>query len=350
MKKQICVIFGGASTENIVSCRSAYTILSNIDQALYDILPVGITMEGQWYLYEGAWEAIRDNMWIGPQNKRVVLSAAQKCLYVLGDGTFEALPVDAVFPVLHGKNGEDGTIQGLFELAKLPYVGCGVLSSAVSMDKVYTKLIVDGLGVAQAPYVYVQSAQEVEDLKEQIQSLCFPVYVKASRSGSSKGVYKVESYAHLKAAVAEALHYDSKVLIEEGIIGREIECAVFQSGEEYIASYPGEILADDTFYSFDAKYNNPQSRTEVQPELPDGVADEIRAAAIAIFKRLDCRSLSRVDFFLEKDTNRVIFNEINTLPGFTSISMYPMMMQQAGMDIKTLVNRLIADALDGIKR
>lgn len=350
MKKQICVIFGGASSENVVSCRSAYTILSNIDRDQYDIITVGITMEGQWYLYEGAWEAIRDNMWIGPHNKRVVLSASQKCLHVLGDGTYETMPIDVVFPVLHGKNGEDGTIQGLFELAKLPYVGCGVLSSAVSMDKVYTKLLVDGLGIAQAPYVYVQSAQEVEDLKEQIYGLCFPVYVKASRSGSSKGVYKVENYGRLKAAVAEALHYDSKVLIEEGIVGREIECAVLQSGDEYIASYPGEILADDTFYSFDAKYNNPQSRTEVRPDLPEEVAEEIRRSAVEIFKRLDCRSLSRVDFFVEKDTNRVIFNEINTLPGFTSISMYPMMMKEAGIEIHELVNRLIADALAGIKR
>ncbi|MBQ4161091.1 MAG: D-alanine--D-alanine ligase [Clostridia bacterium] len=350
MKKQVCVIFGGASSENVVSCRSAYTILSSIDTELYDVLAVGITMEGQWYLYEGAWENIRDNLWIGAGNRPVVLSAAKKCLYVLGDGTYETLPVDVVFPVLHGKNGEDGTIQGLFELAKLPYVGCGVLSSAVSMDKVYTKMIVDTLGVTQAPYVYVQSAQEVEELKDKIYALRFPVFVKASRSGSSKGVYKVDNYGHLKAAVAEALHYDSKVLIEEGIVGREIECAVFQSGDEYIASYPGEILADDTFYSFDAKYNNPQSYTEVQPDLPEGVAEEIREAAVAIFKQLDCRSLSRVDFFLEEDTGRVIFNEINTLPGFTSISMYPMMMQQAGIEIKTLVNRFIADALDGIKR
>ncbi len=350
MKKQICVLFGGASTENVVSCRSAYTILTNINREIYDVLCVGITMEGQWYLYEGAYEAIRDNLWVGPQNKRVVLSASQKCLYVLSDGTYETLPVDAVFPVLHGKNGEDGTVQGLFELANLPYVGCGVLSSAVSMDKVYTKLLVDGLGIAQAPYVYVQSAQEVEDFKDRILALKFPVYVKASRSGSSKGVYKVDSYARLKAAVAEALHYDSKVLIEEGIVGREIECAVLQSGDEYIASYPGEILADDTFYSFDAKYNNPQSRTEVEPQLPEGVAEEIRTAAVEIFKRLDCRSLSRVDFFVEKDTNRVIFNEINTLPGFTSISMYPMMMQKAGIELPELVNRLISDAIAGIKR
>ncbi len=350
MKKTVCVIFGGASTENVVSCRSAYTILTNLDTELYDVITVGITMEGQWYLYEGPYEAIRDNLWIGEHNKAVVMSASQKCLYVFNGEGYQTLPIDVVFPVLHGKNGEDGTIQGLFELAKLPYVGCGVLSSAVSMDKVYTKMIVDTLGVAQAPYVYVQSAQEVEDLKDQIMALHFPVFVKASRSGSSKGVYKVENYAYLKAAVAEALHYDSKVLIEEGIVGREIECAVFQSGEEYIASNPGEILADDTFYSFDAKYNNPQSRTVVNVALPDGIGEEIRSAALAIFKRLDCRGLSRVDFFLEKDTNRVIFNEINTLPGFTSISMYPMMMESAGMDIKTLVNRFVQDALDGIKR
>ncbi len=350
MKKQVCVLFGGASTENVVSCRSAYTVLTNIDTEIYDVITVGITMEGQWYLYEGPWEHIRDNLWIGPQNRPAELSASKKCLYVFGDGTYETLPVDVVFPVLHGKNGEDGTMQGLFELAKLPYVGCGVLSSAVSMDKVYTKLLVDGLGVAQAPYVYVQSAQDVEEYKDKIMSLCFPVFVKASRSGSSKGVYKVDTYPHLKAAVAEALHYDSKVLIEEGIVGREVECAVFQSGDEYIASQPGEILAGDTFYSFDAKYNNPHSDTVVNADLPAEVAEEIRTAALEIFKRLDCRGLSRVDFFVEKDTSRVIFNEINTLPGFTSISMYPMMMAAAGMDTKTLINRLLADALDGIKR
>ena len=255
----------------------------------------------------------------------------------------DTVHVDVVFPVLHGMNGEDGTLQGLLELAQIPYVGCGVLASACSMDKFYTKIIVDAIGIRQAKFVGVRRG-ELTDMDEVVsrveKELDYPVFVKPSKAGSSQGVSKAEDRGGLVAALRLAAQHDSKILVEENIVGRELECAVL-GGAEAKASGVGEILAADTFYSYEAKYNNEDSRTVVGPELPEGRTEEIRRDAEAIFKALDCYGLSRVDFFLTKDTEEVVFNEINTLPGFTAISMYPMLWEAEGVDKKELIQRLI---------
>ena len=256
--------------------------------------------------------------------------------------------IDVVFPVLHGLWGEDGTIQGIFELAKIPYVGCGVLASSVSMDKVYTKQIVDHTGVRQAAYELV-IRKELEKMDEVVARIekrfAYPVFIKPSNAGSSRGVSKASDREELIAGLKEAAHHDRKILVEETIVGREIECAVFGNGTEpVIASGVGEILAAADFYDFDAKYYNAESRTVVNPELPGDATERVRQAARRIFKAVDGYGLSRVDFFVTKD-GEVIFNEINTMPGFTAISMYPMLFEAAGIPKPEMVTKLIEHGL-----
>lgn len=253
-----------------------------------------------------------------------------------------------VFPVLHGMNGEDGTVQGLLELAAIPYVGCGVLASACSMDKFYTKIVVDSIGVRQAKFVGVRRHEltHMDEVVARVEAgVPYPVFVKPSKAGSSQGVSKAENREELIDALNLAAKHDSKILVEETIVGREIECGVLGMNEPK-ASGVGEVLSAEEFYSYDAKYNNEESRTVVDPELPEGKAEEIRKDAVAIFKALDCSGLSRVDFFLTKDTNEVVFNEINTLPGFTAISMYPMLWEARGLSKKALVQKLIDLAMN----
>ena len=255
---------------------------------------------------------------------------------------------DRLFPALHGLYGEDGTVQGLFELAKLPYVGCGVLASALAMDKLYTKLIVSQLGIRQAEYVSVfrEELKEPDPVALRIEEkLSYPVFIKPSNAGSSRGVSRAESREELLDGLALAAEHDRKILVEEAVCGRELECAVL-GGRQPRASGVGEILAAAEFYDYDAKYNNEESRTVISPELPEGKEDEIRNAAERIFRAVDGFGLSRVDFFLEDGTNDVIFNEINTLPGFTSISMYSMLWEAQGITKRELVDTLLALALE----
>jgi len=237
------------------------------------------------------------------------------------------------------KKGGD---KGLFELAGIPYVGCGVLASAVSMDKLYTKIIVDTLGISQARYVgvYKDEINDVSVYEKIEETLGYPVFVKPSNAGSSRGVSKAANREELIAGLKEAANHDRKILVEETIYGRELECAVLGDGE-VAASGIGEVLAAAEFYDYEAKYHNAESQTVISPKLPEGKEEEIREAAVKIFKAVDGQGLSRVDFFLEKETNRVIFNEINTLPGFTSISMYPMLWGARGIDKPALISRLL---------
>lgn len=265
-----------------------------------------------------------------------------------GDKVTE-VKLDLVFPVLHGLHGEDGTIQGLLELAKIPYVGCGVLASAVGMDKLYTKIIVNNLGIRQADYEPVMSEQlaDMDAVAARIENhFAYPVFIKPSNAGSSKGVSKAENRAELEAGLKEAAKHDRKILVEETIIGREIECAVFGGGkEEVVASGVGEILAAADFYDFDAKYYNAESKTVTDPVLPGNATEEVRKAAVAIFKAVDGYGLSRVDFFV-KENGEVVFNEINTMPGFTAISMYPMLWEARGINKEELVDKLMSHALE----
>ncbi len=345
-KKTIVVLFGGQSSEHEVSCVSAVTVINHIDLDHYNVLLVGITKEGKWLL-TGSAKDITSGSW-REGGKTAILSPdrSKPNLFIVEENKVEYQEVDVVFPVLHGLYGEDGTVQGLLELAGIPYVGCGVLASAVSMDKLYTKIVVDSLGIRQAAYeaVFARELDEMEKVVARIENrLSYPVFIKPSNAGSSKGITKAHNREKLIAGLKEAVKHDRKILVEETIVGREIECAVL-GGLEAKASGVGEIVAAAEFYDYDAKYNNADSKTIISPELPEGKAHEISDAAVKIFRAVDGYSLSRVDFFLEKDTNEVVFNEINTLPGFTAISMYPMLWEAKGIAKPQLVEKLIQTA------
>ena len=349
-KKVIAVLFGGQSSEHEVSLISASTIIENIDREKYDVIPLGITKKGNWLIYEGDVSRIKDGSWEHDGIPAIISpDASQKGIIKFSGDKTEIIHIDAVFPVLHGAWGEDGTIQGLFELARIPYVGCGVLSSAVSMDKYYTKIIAEDFGIAQAKYIYVFE-EEMNELDKFLdfseKHLGYPVFVKPSNAGSSVGITKAADRKGLVDSINIALKYDRKVLIEEAVSGRELECAVMGDANEVFASAIGEIIAGAEFYDYDAKYNNSDSKTIVDAKLPDGKKEEIQELAKKVFRAVDGSGLARVDFFLEHGTNRVIFNEINTMPGFTSISMYPMLMENSGIPVKELIDRLINIAIN----
>ena len=349
-KKNLVVIFGGNSSEHQVSCISSQTIIKNIDTDLYNVLLVGITREGQW-LFVDSLDELANDTW-RETGKKAILSpdSLAKELLVFDEEGMKSVKVDVIFPVLHGPNGEDGTIQGLFDLARIPYVGCGVLASAVSMDKFYTKIVVNHIGgIRQAEFVgvYKNDLKNMDAVVAEVEEkLTYPVFVKPSCAGSSNGVSKAKDREGLVKALLLAAEHDDKILVEETISGREVECAVF-GVDEFKASGIGEVLAagEEGFYTYDSKYNNAESKTIIDPELPEGVAEKIRTSALRIFKAVSGSGLSRVDFFVEHGTNDIVFNEINTLPGFTSISMYPMLWAARGMDTKTLVNQLIKDCM-----
>ena len=342
-KIKVGVIFGGMSTENEVSVVSAGSILGNIDRKKFEVFPIYIDKKGKWYIF------IEDG-------KKRELGAEVENIIEIENIEEYLQKLDVVFPVLHGLYGEDGTIQGLFELLKIPYVGCRVLASSVGMDKVYTKIVFEKAGLNQTPYEYVRKYKDtyiyidknfnekILDLKEIAkkitENLRFPMFVKPSNSGSSVGVKKAENEKELIENIEYASKFDNKILIEQGIKGREIECAVL-GNEEVIASCVGEIKSADEFYSYDAKYKNEESKTEIPAEIPEEISEEIRKQAIKAFKAIDGKGLSRVDFFVENKTNKIIINEINTMPGFTSISMYPKMFEKSGIPYRELITKLI---------
>lgn len=349
MKKIVAVLFGGQSSEHDVSCVSATTVIQHMDKEQFEVVMIGITKDGRWLRTDSV-EAIVDGSWReGKVTAIISPDRSQHGILFLENGKATLQKVDVAFPVLHGLYGEDGTVQGLFSLAGIPYVGCGVLCSAVSMDKLYTKLVVDTLGIRQAAYVAV-FAHELADMDAVVAriegKLPYPVFVKPSNAGSSKGVSKAHNVGELRVALKEASYHDRKILVEETIVGREIECAVLGSAYQVEASGVGEVLAADEFYSYDAKYNNADSQTVIGPQLPEGMEDRFRDCAKRIFAALDGFGLSRVDFFLDTEQGDIVFNEINTLPGFTGISMYPMLWEAKGICKKDLITRLIAMAED----
>lgn len=356
MKKlNLVLLFGGQSSEHEISRISATNIAKNIDTSRYEVYPVGITKEGQWLLLSGDFDDMLNPEWF-KKGTPAFLSpdATKKGLYVFEKETPKMIPVDVVFPALHGLYGEDGSIQGLLELAQIPYVGCGILASSVSMDKLYTKIIVETLGIRQAKYVKAckedanASERYKETVKEVEEKLGYPVFVKPSNAGSSVGVSKATDQSSLITAIELAFQHDRKILIEENISGREMECAVLGNYNPK-ASGIGEILAAAEFYDFDAKYNNADSKTVISPKIEKELSEAIRSAAVKIFKAVDGTGLARVDFFLENGTNDIVFNEINTLPGFTDISMYPMLWEEKGMKKEQLVDKLISLAFQRVQ-
>lgn len=342
---RVCVIFGGQSTEHDVSCLSVINVANMVLEAGYELVMIGITKDGRWKLVQSI-EDIKDNAW--ENGKTAIISPEENVrkIVVFSDSKVEYISIDVVFPVLHGKKGEDGAIQGLLELSGIPYVGCGVIASAIGMEKSITKVIIEKTGIPQAKAIIIHNISELDGLNSRIvEQLGYPIFVKPSKSGSSCGVSRVDSELQLQDAVELAFEHDDVVLIEEMIIGRELECAVLETGEELIASAPGEIISRDVFYSYDAKYNCSGSKTIINTDISDNIKNLIKEYAIKIFKGLHCRGLSRVDFFYDTVNERIIFNEINTLPGFTNISMYPMLIQNSGITSNVLINDLLTNAI-----
>ena len=349
-KIKLAVIFGGMSTEHDVSIVSGTAIIENLNKEKYEIYPIYIDEKGVWYKYIKEIDKI-ETLKVG--DKITEIEEIQSPIKYLKQ-------MDCIFPVLHGLYGEDGTIQGLFELLQIPYVGCKVLASSVSMDKAYTKIIFEKAGLNQAPYVYIKANKEkyyyvekdfgekvlpLEEITEKIEEkLTYPMFVKPSNSGSSVGISKVKTKEELKNAIIYASKYDRKILVEQGIIGREVECAVL-GNEDVVASCIGEVLSAEDFYSFDSKYNNKQSTTQIPANFPASITEEVRNSAIKAFKAVDGSGLARVDFFVEDKTNKVIINEINTLPGFTQISMYPKLFEAYGINYSELLDKIIELAL-----
>ena len=349
MKTKLGLIFGGMSTENEVSVMSANSILKNLDEQKYEIFPIYISKSGEWYQYNNL--------------ENIEINEDMQYMKKLENIVEYLQNLDVIFPVLHGLYGEDGTIQGLFEILKKPYVGCGVLASSVGMDKAYTKVIFDKANICQTPYIYLKkykdqytyidkefnekevSLEEAADIVEK--ETDFPVFIKPSNSGSSVGVNKAENKDELKKYIEYAGKFDKKILIEKGILGQEVECAVL-GNDDVIASCVGEIKSADEFYSYDAKYQNENSRTLIPANLDEKVSNEIRKLAIKAFKAIDGKGLSRVDFFVEDKTNQIYINEINTLPGFTKISMYPKLFEAVGIQYNELLDKLIELAQERI--
>jgi D-alanine-D-alanine ligase len=346
-KINVLVLFGGQSGEHDVSLRSAQTVIGALDPERYTVRQVGITREGGW---------------IASGDPMAALTATSP-LFQIGDGRAETeevhaepgLPmlmrdsVDVVFPVLHGPMGEDGTIQGMLELAGIPYVGSGVLGSAVAMDKAMTKMVLTQAGVPQAGWALVNRSEwesDADHVATAIESgIGVPCFVKPANMGSSVGVTKAHDAAELRTAIALALEYDRRVVVEEAIDGRELEMSVL-GNEQPIASVAGEVVPCNEFYDFNAKYVDDDSDLIIPADVSPEKLAEMQEIAIRSFRALDLAGMARVDFFLERGTDRLVLNEVNTIPGFTSISMYPMLWAASGIPLAELVDRLIELAVD----
>lgn len=338
---RVAVVYGGRSSEHAISCVSAGSILRHLDPQRFEVIPVGITRDGSW-LREDA-----DPAQLAISDRRLPeVSGHTDTPLALAAEILAS--VDVVFPILHGPYGEDGTIQGLLELAGLPYVGAGVFASAAGMDKEFSKTLMAAAGLPIGDYVVLRPRQ-AEPMQEDIERLGFPLFVKPARGGSSIGVSRVLDATELTAAIAEARRHDPKVIIEAAIDGREVECGVLEFPDGSVkASAIGEIRVavgdrEDSFYDFETKYLDDAAELDVPAKVDDDTADLLRELAIRTFDALDCQGLARVDFFLTQDGP--VVNEINTMPGFTTISMYPQMWAASGIEYDTLVGTMVETAL-----
>ncbi|MDR3091238.1 MAG: D-alanine--D-alanine ligase [Clostridiales bacterium] len=351
--KNVAVIFGGQSAEHEISKMSAASVMRAIPEDKYKVIPVYITEEGRWLLYDGSIENIKGVRWDKLGTDAIMGAGADKrgVLRVVGDKV-KNIPVDIVFPVLHGKNGEDGAIQGLLELQGLPYAGCGVLASAVSLDKAYTKIIAAAAGVEQAPYLVfnrreADAPEKISKIAEEARkSLGAACFVKIASGGSSIGVWRAATKKALTAALKEAFELDRRVVIEKEIKGRELECAVLGKPGNLTVSPVGEAVPAAEFYDFDAKYKSEESKTVVPAAVPEKVSEEVRGLAARVFEAVDGYGLARVDFFYDEAKQKVYFNEINTMPGFTAISMYPVLMEKSGVKLPELLDKLLVLACE----
>jgi len=346
---KVLVVFGGQSSEYEVACRSAAYVTSQIDRSKYEVHTVGVTKGGRWlYTYASPAE-MADLSWETHKDNRPCVLSPDARLRGLQFVDGELMPVDVVFPVMHGKNGEDGAIAALCQMANLPQVGCSMTSGAICMDKMITKVICEKYGIPQAKWNYCFAhdiAADPEGAAEKVmEGLEYPVFVKPCSAGSSVGIGKAKDKAGLLAALKEAANHDFKVVVEAFIEGQEVEVAVLGSRFDPVVSLPGEIEPTAEFYSYDAKYNDDTSKLHIPARLEEKTIGELRVLAAKIFKILDCAGMSRVDFFVNKEGN-ILFNEINTIPGHTVISMYPKLMAAYGIGGKECMSALIEGALE----
>lgn len=352
-KIKVGIIFGGQSTEHDVSIVSGGSVIKNLNKEKYEIFPIYIDKSGEWYHYTK------------PISEIEIFNIGEEPIDLERiSNEFEVLKSqDIIFPVLHGLYGEDGTIQGLLELLKIPYVGCKVLASSVCMDKVYTKIILEKAGIKQVNAVilntkkgdeenYLYIDEKLNDKEVSILDICkivenklkYPVFVKPSNSGSSVGVNKAENSEELIESIKIAATYDKEIIIEQGINGKEVECAVLGT-EDIEASCVGQILSADEFYDYKSKYKNPESKTLIPADIDNETSEKIRRLSIKAFKAVKGSGLARVDFFVDRNTNEIYLNEINTMPGFTNISMYPKLWEHCGIQYSELLDKLIEMSL-----
>lgn len=341
-KKKIGVIFGGCSPEYDVSLESAYSVITNINKEKYEVILIGITKDGDWYKYEGDVEYIKNNTWYEKGKCiKVIISGSKsdKGIIEIEEQETKLIKLDAIFPVLHGQNGEDGTVQGLIQLSGIPLIGCGVLSSSLCMDKYISHKLVESYGIKVAKSVVINEKTKENEIKEKVKELKYPLFIKPMRAGSSFGITKIETEEQLTKAIQEASQYDTEIIIEENVDGIEIGCAVL-GNEDLIVGEIDEIELSQGFFNYTEKYTLKTSKIHVPARVEERISKMAKETAKQIYKILKCRDLARVDMFLTKQ-GEIYFNEINTIPGFTSHSRYPSMMKQIGINFEELIERLI---------
>ncbi|MGI5905853.1 MAG: D-alanine--D-alanine ligase family protein [Candidatus Pararuminococcus gallinarum] len=346
----LAVLFGGASSEHEVSLVSGASVLRHVPRDDFDIVMVGITKDGRWYHYTGEIDRIPDGSWEKANCVPAILSPDRSVhgLTVFYPDHVENIRLDVVFPVLHGKNGEDGTMQGLLEIAGIPCVGCGTLSSAVCMDKTVTRTLLEQAGIAGVQWEKVMEYEmdRFDEIEKRIaQRLHYPVFVKPANAGSSVGITKATDKATLKKAFETAFAHDRKIIVEEAVVGDEVECAVLGNDDPFV-SVIGEIVPVAEFYDYNAKYKDGTTALYIPARLEPEVVKEIQETARKAFLALGCSGFARVDFFVRKSDRKVLLNEPNTIPGFTDISMYPKLMEYSGVGYPELIRRLIQLAIE----
>jgi D-alanine-D-alanine ligase len=348
---RVGVIFGGRSVEHEVSLVSAASIIDALDKSKYDVVPIGIASDGRWLSSGDALRLLKEKESLDSEPERLIVPDPRKqSLVAISNSDTTGRSIDVIFPAVHGTVGEDGTLQGLLELADIPYVGAGVLGSALGMDKAVQKELLRRAGIPVTPSIAFLHAEfpgrEKKLIAEMERSLRYPMFVKPANSGSSIGISKAHNRKELLESIALASKYDLKILVERGVRhAREIECSVL-GNDDPAASVLGEIIPSNEFYDYDAKYVDGKSTAVIPAKMPKSVSKKIQQIAVAAFRALNCAGMARVDFLVTQKTNKIVLNEINTIPGFTSISMYPKLWQASGLSYPDLLERLIELAIE----
>ena len=350
-KLKVAVIFGGYSSEYLVSLKSAHNVITHLDKEKYDIIPIGITKDGDWYRYYGDIDKVITNEWQNDSDcSKVILlpDRSAKGILEIKDGEHKFTKVDVLFPVIHGMTGEDGCLQGLFELTGLPYVGCGVIASAIGMDKDIAHRTVSTIGVKTTKYIVADGKEKVEDIMKRAEELTYPLFIKPACAGSSIGVSEVVNKEEFEAAVEEAAKYGSKIKIEEKVVGSEVGCSIMGTGDNLVIGEVDEIVLEYGFLNTHLQANpekgSVNSSIRMPAAYPEEFREKIKETAVAIYKVMECKGLARVDMFVTKD-NEIYLNEVNTMPGFTTYSRFPLMMEGKGIQIEEVLDFMINDAI-----